>query len=97
MDCIRYFGSYTGTTHFHIACIFRSLHVIKSFLEQGISPDLLVEDALFENFKVQKGDFGLTIAASSYINFPMCPQLARLLIQYGANIEQKDKDNKAAF
>ena len=96
-------GSLTYMSHFHIACYLKNLKVVKAYLDKGISPNIPVKrrDILTNSKQSPKvGETGLHIAVPKlaceydrgydFSEDDPCFDLARLLLEYGANVEQKD-------
>ena len=82
------FDSLTGMSHFHIACHYCpcTLDAVKTYLESGISPDSRVKAS--EKRLYPEGTTGLHIAVAV-----QCPELARLLLEYGANIDLRNRSD----
>ena len=82
------FGSFPES-YFHIACSFcpDTLDIVKKYLERGISPNLTMEEEIhYANTKKWKGRLvmtGLHIAVDKE-----CPQLVKLLLEYGAEVDK---------
>ena len=92
-DKVDTFGDYTGTCHFHIACIFgsKTLDITQKYLDQGESVDVAVKHFRIYNFiRLYEGDSGLNISTTSNTDSPDLPEIAGLLIEYGADMERKD-------
>ena len=94
------FGSYTGMSHFHIACMFcpATIDVVNKYLEIGISPNLEIKESEIDIHPVQTGHTGLHMAAF-LLNGDRgaSPALARLLLEYGADVEKRDSKNETVF
>ena len=96
------FGSFNGRSHFHIACLFcpETLDIVKDYLDQGISPNLPIQQhdydfGTYGEIDV-KGTTGLHVAGiGSNFKRECYPELAELLIEYGADIHIKNSLGKS--
>ena len=103
------FSKVTGMSHFHIACQFRKCDVVRCYLKLGICPNIQVRkreifgklDKYFTtDVMYETGETGLHIAGpklSAKILNRTDPSLSlvQLLLEYGANVDQKDAKNKS--
>ena len=73
-----------GLSHFHIACIRNNWRVVHSFLENGVTPNILLEKCLYSRNYVYHRPLHLAVAFESF-------EVAELLLKYGANVNAKDR------
>ena len=80
------FSRFSGMSHFHIACQFRSLDVVKKYLDQGVDPNLKTKINKEGN---SKDNTGLQFAGIVYITHIPSADLAALLLEYGAEVDER--------
>ena len=98
------FGEFTGMSHFHIACMFcpDTLDIVKDYLNQSFSPDTMVKRCKYDKGSLlPEYHTGLHIAGevSSENNTTIvcCPELAHLLLEYGATVNPAGGYRMTAF
>ena len=88
------FDKLTCMSHFLIACQFgsRTLDVVETYLKQGVSPNQQVKGLIphQHRFDYFNGYSCLHLSGNTRIGLrkDSCPELTRLLLEYGANVNQ---------
>ena len=90
------FGTYTGESHFHIACRLCpiTLKYVKKYLDLGISPNLQTKENRCHDLD-PIGKTGLHIARLREAD--PSPELIQLLLEYGADVDIKDANGDVAL
>ena len=107
------FGTFTGESHFHIACKLcpEMLETVKKFLEQGISPNLETkknESDRFDLYPMKTKEYENGVCGSCTVgkcglhiagmtSVIPCAELVQLLLEYGADVDRKDADGNVAL